>query len=447
MRFDEFLGRLPAGVPFLSLFYNNPGILSLVAEIMGAGTRLAETVAKRPALLDAVLTANFFDPPPPRRELVAEFDAMLDQATHYEEMLDLARRWVSDHKFQVSVQLLRHRLDGEAAGAAYADIAETALAALLPRVTADFAKSHGTLKDGAMVVVALGKLGSREMTPTSDLDLILIYDSDEDAEQSDGPRPLPPAAYYARLTQRYINALTALTSEGALYEVDMRLRPSGTSGPLATSLAAFRRYHDEAAWTWEQMALTRARVIAGPKPLADAVSAAIADVLRRPRDPVKLAIEVDDMRKRIADEHRQPAIWHVKHVRGGLVDIEFIVQFLQLRDAAAKPKLLEVNTLSALKKLMTSGSLARDAADDLIGALALWRDVQSLVKLTAEEPFDENAATPALKALLAAGAGAVDFAELKAKMHDAAHRAFVRYQEIVAQPAKAARDKAASPAS
>jgi [glutamine synthetase] adenylyltransferase / [glutamine synthetase]-adenylyl-L-tyrosine phosphorylase len=447
MRFDEFLGRLPAGVPFFSLFYNNPGILSLVAEIMGAGTRLAETVAKRPALLDAVLTANFFDPPPPRRELAGELKAMLDRATHYEELLDLARRWVSDRKFQVGVHSLRHRLDGEAAGAAYADIAETALAALLPRVTADFAKSHGAVKGGAIVVVALGKLGSREMTPTSDLDLILIYDSAGDAEQSDGQRPLPAAAYYARLTQRYINALTALTSEGALYEVDMRLRPSGTSGPVATSLAAFRRYHDEAAWTWEQMALTRARVIAGPPDLAKQVTSTIAAVLKRRRDPAKLALDVDDMRRRLADEHRAPALWDVKHLRGGLVDIEFIVQFLQLRDAATKPKLLEVNTLAALKKLAAGGSLARDAADDLIAGLALWRDVQGLLKLTAEEPFDEAAATPALKALLAAGADAVDFAALKAKMQDAARLAFARYAAVIAEPAAAARDQTPASAS
>ena len=279
------------------------------------------------------------------------------------------------------------------------------------------------------------------MTPTSDLDLILIYDCAEDAEQSDGPRPLPAAAYYARLTQRYINALTAPTSEGALYEVDMRLRPSGTSGPLATSLAAFRRYHDEDAWTWEQMALSRARIIAGPQPLADRMTGMIADVLKRPRDPAKLVLEVDDMRRRIADEHRDPPLWHVKHLRGGLVDIEFIVQFLQLRDAATKPALLEVNTLAALKKLLAGGSLARDAADDLIGALAIWRDVQSLLKLTAEEPFDEDAATPALKALLAAGADAPDFAALKEMMRAAAQRAFARYSAIIAEPAAAAREK------
>jgi glutamate-ammonia-ligase adenylyltransferase len=195
------------------------------------------------------------------------------------------------------------------------------------------------------------------------------------------------------------------------------------------------------------MALTRARVIAGSKPLADQVTRMIAEVLKRPRDPARLALDVDDMRKRIADERRDRALWDVKHLRGGLVDIEFIVQFLQLRDAATKPKLLEVNTLAALKRLMSAGSLAPDAADDLISALALWRDVQGLLKLTAGEPFDEDAATPALKALLAAGADAIDFTTLKEKMRAAAQRAFSHYQQIVAAPAAAARAKTTAPSS
>ena len=447
LRFDEFLGRLPAGVAFFSLFYNNPGILSLVAEIMGAGTRLADAVARRPLLLDAVLTANFFDPPPPRAELAKELEAMLDRASHYEELLDLARRWVGDRKFQIGVHLLRHRLDGESSGAAYADIAETALAALLPRVAADFATSHGVLAGGALVVLALGKLGSREMTATSDLDLVVIYDVAEGAEMSDGARPLSAAAYYARLAQRYINALTAPTSEGALYEVDMRLRPSGSSGPLATSLAAFRRYHDEAAWTWEHMALTRARIVAGPPQLSGAVAGAIAAVLTRPRDPDRLVVDVDDMRRRIADERRDPPIWHVKHVRGGMVDIEFIAQYLQLRAAAATPGVLDVNTIAALKKLGAVGALAPDAATGLVAALTLWRDVQGLLKLTAEEPFDEMAATPSLRALLAAGAGSVDFPALKADMEAAARRALAHYETIVAQPATEARTRVEAKAS
>ena len=435
LRFDEFLARLPAGVQFFSLFYNNRGLLDLVAEIMGAGTRLADAIARRPMLLDAVLDAGFFEPPPPRVELIAELEELLDRANHYEEMLDLARRWVGDRKFQVGVQLLRHWLDGEEAGAAYADIAESALGCLLPRVAGEFAKSHGHVAGGAMIALGLGKLGSREMTPTSDLDLILIYDAPDRVEASDGPRALPVASYYARLSQRYINALTAPTSEGALYEVDMRLRPSGSSGPLAASLAAFRRYQREAAWAWEHMALTRARVVAGPAGLADAVRAELRAVLCRERDPDKLVVEVDDMRRRMAEQHREPPFWHVKHLGGGMVDIEFIAQYLQLREAARNPGILETNTIAALHRLADAGILPRADASDLIEALTLWRNVQGILKLTTEEPFDEAAAPPALQAILAAGAGAVDFASLKENMAAAAVRARAHYRALIASPA------------
>jgi glutamate-ammonia-ligase adenylyltransferase len=166
-------------------------------------------------------------------------------------------------------------------------------------------------------------------------------------------------------------------------------------------------------------------------------------VLARPRDLDKLLIDVDDMRKRIADEHRVTPIWHVKHLRGGMVDIEFIAQYLQLREAAANPTVLDVNTITALTKLVTAQALAANAADELVKALTLWRDVQALLKLTAEEPFDEEAASPALKALLAAGGGSADFAALKENMEVTANRAFALYDAIIAQPAAEARAKAA----
>lgn len=439
LRFDQFLAHLPAGVQLFSLFYNNLPLFELMAEIMGAGPRLADVLARRPGLLDGVLEAGFFEPPPPHPALAAELGRALDAARHYEELLDLARRWVADHKFQIGVQLLRRRLDGAGAGAAFSDVAEAAIAELLPRVAAAFAEAHGKVAGGAMVVLGLGKLGSREMTATSDLDLILVYDAPEGADASDGPRPLPVPLYYARLSQRLINALTALTPEGNLYEVDMRLRPSGNKGPLASSLAAFRRYHDESAWTWEQMALTRARAVAGPAPLRSRVMAAIDAVLRRPRDADRLVVEVDDMRRRIAAAHRDPPIWEVKHRRGGMVDIEFIAQYLLLRAAPAQPDVLHQNTAAALDALAAAGALGRAAADELIAALALWRNVQSLLKLTVEEPFDESHATPALRSLLARGAGAVDFARLKADMGAAAARALAHYEALVAAPAAAVR--------
>jgi [glutamine synthetase] adenylyltransferase / [glutamine synthetase]-adenylyl-L-tyrosine phosphorylase len=439
IRFDRFLARLPAGVQLFSLFTNNPPLVALVAEIMAAGPRLADEIARRPGLLDSVLSAGFFNPPPPLATLAAELDLMLDRARHYEDLLDFARRWVGERKFQVGVQLLRRRLDGEAAGAAFSDIAEAALSRLLPRVEAEFALAHGAVKGGAMMVLGLGKLGSREMTVTSDLDLILIYDAPDGNEASDGARPLPALSYYARLAQRFINALTALTSEGNLYEIDMRLRPSGAKGPLATSFAAFSRYHDEMARTWEQMSLTRARPVAGPAALGAKVMACARGVLTRRRDPDRLVVEVDDMRMKIAEQHRAPPKFELKHRRGGMVDIEFIAQYLQLRVAADRPEVLHQNTRDALAALAAAGALARDAAEALSSCLALWRDLQSLMKLTVDEPFDEEAAAPALRAVLAAGAGAFDFAALSAQVEEAASQALTWYERLVAAPAEAAR--------
>ncbi|HZB92590.1 MAG TPA: bifunctional [glutamine synthetase] adenylyltransferase/[glutamine synthetase]-adenylyl-L-tyrosine phosphorylase, partial [Stellaceae bacterium] len=431
LRLDQFLARLPAGVQLFSLLYNNTALLDLIAEIMAAGPRLADLLARRPGLLDGVLSAAFFDPPPSRAALAAELDRLLAGARDYQDVLDLARRWVGDRKFHIGVQLLHARLDGEAAGAAFADIAEVAIAGLLPRVAAEFARSHGTVPGGGMVVLGLGKLGSREMTVTSDLDLVLIYDAPEAVEASTGERPLPVSTYYARLSQRLINALTAMTPEGNLYDVDMRLRPSGTKGPLASSLAAFRRYHAELAWTWEQMALSRARIVAGVEPLASATGAVVAEVLTRPRDPQRLAHDVSDMRRRIVEQHRNPSPWEVKHRSGGLVDIEFIAQYLQLREAARHPEVLQQNTAAALGALAGIGALEPRAASELLAALRLWRNLQGLIKLTVTEPFDEAAAPPALKMLLARGAGAVDFVALTADMEAAAARAFAQYCAIV----------------
>jgi glutamate-ammonia-ligase adenylyltransferase len=431
LRFDQFLARLPAGVQLFSLLYKNPAQLDLVADIMGASPRLADQLAHRPGLLDVVLTQGFFDPPPSQPALAQELEHLLAGARDYQDVLDLARRWVGDHKFQISAQLLRARLDGEAAGAAFADIAQTAIAGLLPRVAAEFARTHGTVAGGALVVLGLGKLGGREMTVTSDLDLILVYDAPEAVEGSDGAKPLAVSTYFARLSQRLINALTAMTPEGNLYDVDMRLRPSGNKGPLAASLEAFRRYHQELAWTWEQMALTRARILAGRAELGEAAMACIREVLTRRRDGRRLAAEVADMRKRIEEQHRNPPPWDVKHRRGGLIDIEFLAQYLELREAARDASVLQQNTGAALAALARAGALDGRAAEELLGALRLWRNVQGLIKLTVAEPFDEAGASPALKELLARGAGAIDFERLKADMEAAASCALAHYRAIV----------------
>ena len=438
LRFDQFLSRLPAGVQFFSLFHANPGLLELVAEIMAGAPRLAEQLAQHPALLDPVLTEGFFAAPPERSALAADLDQVLAVARDYEDTLDGLRRWAGERRFQVGVQLLRRALDGRQTGEILADIAETALAALLPAVEAEFARRHGRVPGGVLAVIGMGRLGSREMTLASDLDLILIYDLPPGSEMSDGPHPLPIASYYARLSQRLIGAITAPTAEGRLYEVDMRLRPSGASGPIASNLPSFTRYQRESAWTWEHMALTRARPVAGDPALRMRIADAIGSVLASKRDALRLLVDVADMRRRIANENPRPSLWDLKNRRGGLIDLEFIVQYLQLREAASSPQLLCCGTEQAVRTLAAVGALSPQAQRELLDALALLRHVQALLTLLRDGPADEGAFSEADAATLARCAGAVDFARLDADITAATKRVSGWYRRLIEAPARRA---------
>jgi glutamate-ammonia-ligase adenylyltransferase len=430
-RFDRFLAGLPAGVQLLSLFYRNPRLIALLAEIMGASPRMADQLTRYPHLVESLLEDEALPATDPT-VLAADIDRALDAPRDEEELYDRARRWVGDRKFRIGVALLRERIGGEEAGRAFAATAESAIAGLLPRVAANFARTHGTVPGGEIAVLGLGKFGGREMSATSDLDLITVYNAPEGVEGSSGPQALSVPTYYARLSQRLITALTAMTRAGNLYEVDMRLRPSGNAGPLASSLAAFRRYQAEAAWTWEQMALTRARVVAGPRDLRQAVEETIRATLTAARDAEKLRADVAEMRGKIAETHRNPSFWNVKHRRGGLVDIEFIAQYLELREAHARPELLHRNSMAALDALAAAGVLDRAAADALTTALRLWHNVQQMLKLTTFDlEIDEADAPPSFLALMARAAGAIDFAALKRDMDEQAARAFALYRGIV----------------
>jgi [glutamine synthetase] adenylyltransferase / [glutamine synthetase]-adenylyl-L-tyrosine phosphorylase len=316
------------------------------------------------------------------------------------------------------------------------DIADTVISALHPRVEAAFAQQRGRLPGRGMLTVALGKLGGREMTIGSDLDLIFIYDAPAEIEGwdtllSDGSKPLAPIHYYGRLAQRMIAALTAPTGEGRVFEVDMRLRPSGNSGPIASSLEGFRRYQEADAWTWEHMALTRARVVAGDEGFAAEAEAMQRRILMRPRDPVKLAADVAAMRRRMAQQHRTDRAWDLKHLAGGVIDIEFIAQYLMLRYAARHPEVLARSTQGALAALARAGVLAERAAASLIDALKLWRRLQGLLRLTVDGKFEERELAPAVARRLAEIGGAVDFAALKIQISKTAASVRKIYLDIV----------------
>lgn len=330
LRFDGFLQGLPAGIQLFSLLQSNPRLLNLLVMIMSAAPRLAEVITRNPHVFDGLLDPAIFSEMPTRNYLEERLRVFLGAATDYEEVLDRLRIFAAEHRFLIGIRLLTSAIDGVRAGRAFSDLAELMIGKAFEAVEAELQHRHGKVKGAQVALLAMGKLGSRELTAGSDVDLILLYDHDKDAEESDGEKPLAPSQYYIRLTQRLIAALSAPTAEGVLYEVDMRLRPSGNKGPVATHIESFGKYQRSEAWTWEHMALTRARPIYGDTAFSDFIRGEIDEVLTTKRDTHKIAKDVHEMRDLIYEEKPPRDDWDFKLKPGGIVDLEFIAQFAVL---------------------------------------------------------------------------------------------------------------------
>jgi len=385
---------------------------------MGSAPRLADHLARAPATLDALLDSDFLSERPSRAALDRALQGQLARAGSYERVLDSVRRFVKEQGFRVGVQVIEGAAKADEAGPAFTSIAESAIVQILPHVMAALGESAGQIHGGAFCVIAMGKLGGREMTAGSDLDLVFVYDAPPSSEQSDGPRPLPLTVYYARLAQRFIAALTAMTAEGGLYEVDMRLRPTGSKGPAAVSLQSFTQYHETEAWTWERLAMTRARVIAGPSELAAKLDGIIRKTLSRPSDWAVLSRDAREMREKIAAQYLGKNPWDLKYTPGGLIDIEFIAQTLQLSHAHEDPAVLSTNTIDGLKRLAKVGALHEGDADALIAAAGLEHALTQALRIALDGTLDADAATPGLKALLARAGEVADFGNLQKLLAD-----------------------------
>ncbi|MEI7791063.1 MAG: bifunctional [glutamine synthetase] adenylyltransferase/[glutamine synthetase]-adenylyl-L-tyrosine phosphorylase [Alphaproteobacteria bacterium] len=413
-QFDRFLSNLPSGVQLFSLFLARPKFLDLLARIVGATPRLAHYLARNPSIMDALLDADYLSRLPSRAELDAQFARVV--VGSYEEQLDAARRFTREAIFRVGVQIVEGVAKAHQAGPALADIADCVIAGLLPRVEAEMAATAGRISGAGFSVVAMGKLGGREMTASSDLDLVFVYDVPEGIESSDGPKPLSPTLYFARLAQRLIAALTTATAAGTLYEVDMRLRPTGNKGPVAVSLKSFADYHASESWTWEHMALTRGLLVAGPRDLQARVAAEIRRRLVQTREPAAIINDARDMRARMAETFPGRNVWDLKHAPGGLVDIEFIAQTLQLVHAQHQPEILNTNTVAALFNLKAAGFLAAADADALITSAGLQHALTQVLRIALDETPDIEEATPGLKALLTRAAGEGSFAATQMRL-------------------------------
>ncbi len=416
LAFDQFLANLHAAARLLSLLRQNPDLIALIALVLGTAPRLADALARYPQVMDALVDPSFFGALPDDAELGRRLDAALAQSRYDEDMLERIRMFGLEYMFLIGVRILSGTVTARQAGEAFARLADAVIRAVHRSVAGSFATVHGHIRGEETAVLAMGKLGGYEMTASSDLDLILIYAFDTEQPESDGARPLYGAQYFARLTQRLINALTAQTNYGALYQVDMRLRPSGRAGPLATQLEGFAGYQETEAWTWEHMALTRARVVSAPPAFRARVEKVIRDTLRRPRDAGLIAGDVVEMRAAIAKEKGDAERWDLKYAAGGLVDIEFIAQYLQLVHAHERPEILDTSTARVLDKAWQLRVLPVEEAEVLRPAVQLYHDVTQILRLCLPGPFDPKTAGAGLLRLLARAADVPDFAALDATL-------------------------------
>jgi [glutamine synthetase] adenylyltransferase / [glutamine synthetase]-adenylyl-L-tyrosine phosphorylase len=427
--FDRFLAGLRAGGRLFSLLRQNPELVRFVALIIGAAPRLADILARHPHFIDPLVDPGFFGALPDESRLRENLERSLADTHGFEATLDAIRLFGQEHMFLIGARVISGSLSAQQAGETFARLANVLLNVVHRWVQAEFAKTHGYISGGESAVLALGRLGAREMTASSDLDLVVVYDFNQEHPQSDGKRPLHGSQYFARLTQRMIGALTVQTNYGVLYPVDMRLRPSGRSGPVATQIDGFKHYQEHEAWTWEHMALTRARVVSGTPNFSARVEAVVREVLCRPRDVPGIAGDVVDMRGAIAKEKGDADPWELKYAAGGLIDIEFIAQYLQLVHAAELPEILDTSTARTLEKAERLGILAPQDAAVLRPAVRLFHDLTQILRLCLPASFVPQAASPGILALLARAADLPDFPTLSAHITDtqrAVRTSFIR---------------------
>jgi glutamate-ammonia-ligase adenylyltransferase len=410
--FDGFLAGLPAGVQVFSLFEANPQLIDLIVDIAATSPALALYLSRNGAVLDAVIGGSFFAAWPSLTELTAGLAAHLAETPDYERKLDAARRWMKEWHFRIGVHHLRGLIDAFEAGKQYADLAEATLAALWPVVEAEFALKYGPPPGRGAILLGMGSLGAGRLNAGSDLDLIVIYDAG-DAEMSEGRKPLAIRPYFARLTQAMVTAVTAQLPEGRLYEVDMRLRPSGRQGPVATSIHAFRDYQLTEAWTWEHLALTRARPLAGNIDLRAEFEALRREVLAEKAAGETVLSDVADMRARLASAKPAGNDWDAKNGPGRLMDIELVAQTAALR-AGDPARRVEAQIRAGVKRQF----LSQSDEQALLDAYRLCWRLQAGSRLLTDNALDMDKLGIGARAFLLRETGQADEAGLAQRLAD-----------------------------
>jgi glutamate-ammonia-ligase adenylyltransferase len=431
VQFDKFLSGLPSGVQLFSLFQAQPKVLDLVLDVIGTAPRLADWLSRNVSLLDIMLDqADILE----LMDINVVYQTMERQFSQIEPddediigRLDRLRIFTHERQFSIGVRQLTEPMEALDCTKVFTNLAENAVQDALDAALKDVGRQYGTIEGGKICVLGLGKLGSAEMSLSSDLDIIIICDAPNFLANSDGEKPIDADTWFARAARRFLSGLTSQTAQGGLYDVDTRLRPSGNAGPLVVKLSGFDNYQHNEAWTWEHMALTRARVVAGDPELSQQVEDVVRDVLLKPRDRSQLMADAADMRNKLAEHRQSKSDWDIKMARGGLFDLEFIVQILQLEYAPLDDQILNVRNDQVLKNFaeldvlppsFQSGKVL--STDDFHKLLDIWREF-SLLRLMLSlcvDPSEREDLPLATQNLLLRATNQPDIKRLKAHLDD-----------------------------
>ena len=408
---DRFIAGLPAGIQLFALLNSNPPLMHLLTLLLSAAPRLSDIITRKPHVFDGLLDPAFNTALPDRELLTQRLTQFLSKASDYESILNRARIFAAEQKFLTGVRLLNGTINSVQAGNAFSDLAEIMTIAMVDTVTIEFEKKHGLVEGGSICVLAMGRLGSRELTASSDLDLIFLYDLKSGVEYSNGGKPLHVSQFFTRLTQRLTAAMSAPTAEGVIYELDFRLRPSGNAGPLATQFQSFLKYQREQSWTWEKQALTRARPIAGEASLCARVDLEITKLIARENDATVLKTDISQMRYRIEKEKGSKNIWDCKNTAGGLIDIEFIAQWIVLQNAEL-PIPAGRNSHAIIQQEKGNG-LSHADGDVLLLALELYTTILQILRSCLNDNYNPDDAPSGLNEILCQATGMPDVAAIR----------------------------------
>jgi glutamate-ammonia-ligase adenylyltransferase len=431
LRFHDFLKNLPAGVQLFSLFNIHPQLLGLIADILGSAPTLAERLSKSPELLDAVLYDNFYEALPDKAALSSQLDELLKTAEDFEEQMDRVRQFRNEKQFQAGVHFLKHMIDAAQAGIFLSDLADVSLDHTVNATMTEFVSKYGTLPQSKFAVLALGKLGSREMTFSSDIDLVFIYDAPDETILSDGEKGLAPSVYFNRFSQRLLTSITAIARDGRLYEVDTRLRPSGAKGLLAVSIDALKQYFEEAAWTFEYMAMTKGRPVSGDAQIRGVLEKFVTDTVLHYRNRHKLREHVIDLRERINREFGTRNPWNIKYVAGGLLDVDFIAQYLLLHHAPNLQPPYPGSAPDIIRWLAEKQVIEQHFADAMLECESFLSQIFHMLRLCTAQEFEEESAPAGLKKLLCECVKMQDFTALGEKLIQIEKHVFQHYTALI----------------